>query len=164
MPSLGLAYDRLERVNPRVVLVSISNYGQTGPYRDYRASETTLYGMGGSLGSRGGPDRVPVKYGKEAALRQAGLIRATATMAALFMREQRAAGEHVDVLIFETRAGGQDSRNPDVIKHRFIGDMTAHRAPAMNMAAGVSPCKNGYINLSALGRRSDLNTYRVSES
>jgi crotonobetainyl-CoA:carnitine CoA-transferase CaiB-like acyl-CoA transferase len=45
MPSLGLDYETLEAINPRLVMTSISNYGQTGPYRDYKASEITLYAM-----------------------------------------------------------------------------------------------------------------------
>ena len=89
LPSLGLAYEDLERVNPGVILVSISNFGQTGPYRDYKASEIVLHGMGGNLRSLGLPEREPVKYGSHVALRQAGLIGAAATVAALFTREAR---------------------------------------------------------------------------
>ena len=81
LPSLGLAYEDLEQINPQVILVSISNFGQTGPYRDYKASEIVLHGMGGNLRSLGLPEREPVKYGSHVALRQAGLIGAAATMA-----------------------------------------------------------------------------------
>ena len=49
MPSLDLSYRTLEQINPRIILVSISNFGQTGPYRDYKASEMILHGIGGNL-------------------------------------------------------------------------------------------------------------------
>jgi hypothetical protein len=48
MPTLGLDYKTPEKLNPKLVMTSISNFGQTGPYRDYKASELIIYGMGGA--------------------------------------------------------------------------------------------------------------------
>ena len=53
MPALGLSHETLAEANPSLVVVSISNFGQTGPYRDFKASEMVLYGMGGAMHSRG---------------------------------------------------------------------------------------------------------------
>lgn len=153
LPSVGLTYERMAQVNPRVILVSISSFGQTGPYRDYKASEVILHGMGGNLRSLGIPEREPTKYGTQVALRQAGLIGATATMAALFAREARGEGEHVDVSIFETQAGSQDRRAPQSITAQFVGHVFPRRAPGSAIASGTFPCKDGYINLSGGGAR-----------
>ena len=49
MPSLGLAYEDLKKINPRLVMLSISNYGQSGPYRDYRGFEITVNALGGFM-------------------------------------------------------------------------------------------------------------------
>ena len=153
MPSLGLAYEDLEQINPQVILVSISNFGQTGPYRDYKASEIVLHGMGGNLRSLGLPEREPVKYGSHVALRQSGLIGAAATMAALFTREARGEGEHVDVAIVETQAGSQDRRAPQLITAQFVNQVFPRRAPGATMASGTFPCKDGYVNVTGGGSR-----------
>ena len=153
LPSLGLGYEDLEQINPQVILVSISNFGQTGPYRDYKASEIVLHGMGGNLRSLGLPEREPVKYGSHVALRQAGLIGAAATMAALFTREARGEGEHVDVAIVETQAGSQDRRAPQLITAQFVNQVFPRRAPGATMASGTFPCKDGYINVTGGGSR-----------
>ena len=153
LPSLGLGYKDLEQINPQVILVSISNFGQTGPYRDYKASEIVLHGMGGNLRSLGLPEREPVKYGSHVALRQAGLIGAAATVAALFTREARGEGEHVDVAIVETQAGSQDRRAPQLITAQFVNQVFPRRAPGATMASGTFPCKDGYINVTGGGSR-----------
>ncbi len=153
LPSLGLAYEDLEQINPQVILVSLSNFGQTGPYRDYKASEIVLHGMGGNLRSLGLPEREPVKYGSHVALRQSGLIGAAATMAALFTREARGEGEHVDVAIVETQAGSQDRRAPQLITAQFVNQVFPRRAPGATMASGTFPCKDGYVNVTGGGSR-----------
>ena len=53
MARLGLGYDSLVESNPRLVLVSISNFGQDGPYRDWRGSDAIFYAMGGEMYSTG---------------------------------------------------------------------------------------------------------------
>jgi crotonobetainyl-CoA:carnitine CoA-transferase CaiB-like acyl-CoA transferase len=156
MPSLGLSYDDLAKVNPRVVMVSISNFGQTGPYRDYKADDMVLYGMGGTMRTRGVPDRPPVKYGTEVALRQAGLIAAGGVMTGLFARERRGEGEHVDVSIFETAAGSQDQRTLSLVRYQFTGELDSRKEAGSASGGGVYPCKNGYINISLRGKRFEL--------
>ena len=61
MPSLGLDYKELEKITPKLVMTSISNFGQTGPYRDFKASELIIYGMGGAMNETGMFDRYPLK-------------------------------------------------------------------------------------------------------
>ena len=61
MPSLGLDYESLNKINPRLVEVSISNFGQTGPYKDFKAYENVLQALGGVLYMIGPYDRAPVQ-------------------------------------------------------------------------------------------------------
>ena len=156
LPSLGLSYDEMSKVNPAVILVSISNFGQTGPYRDYKASEAVLHGMGGNLRFLGAPDRTPTKYGTDLALRQAGLVAATATMVSLFGKTARGTGEHVDISIFETQAGSQDRRALALMASQFVDTVFPRRTPGAIMATGIFPCKDGYINITAGGTRFEL--------
>ena len=80
---LGVGYEQLSAVNPRLIYTSISNFGQTGPYRDYKGSEIVFYGMGGEMHSTGLADREPLKLGGNVGLYQAGAVAAVATMGAI---------------------------------------------------------------------------------
>jgi len=73
MIDLGLGYETLSRVNPRLTMTSISNFGQTGPYRDYRADEMTIQAMGGFMYLGGAPEREPLRLGFSAAQYMGGL-------------------------------------------------------------------------------------------
>ncbi len=59
LPSLGLSYTDLEALNPNLVMTSISNFGQTGPYRDWKAQDIVIYAMGGAMNITGMPEREP---------------------------------------------------------------------------------------------------------
>ena len=74
MARLGLDYAALKSVNPDLVLTSISNFGQTGPYRDYMLSDIMAYGMGGEMYSTGLEGREPLKLGENVVLYQAGAV------------------------------------------------------------------------------------------
>src|SRR4030042_465320 len=76
MPGLGLDYEALEKINPGLVMTSISNFGQTGPYRDFKASELIIYGIGGAMCSTGVGDCEPVKKGMNVMQHQGGAIAA----------------------------------------------------------------------------------------
>ena len=65
MDDLGLGYDALRQINPDLIYTSVSNFGQTGPYRDYLGSELTLYAMGGRMTASGLPDMYPAEAGRQ---------------------------------------------------------------------------------------------------
>ncbi|MXY71655.1 MAG: CoA transferase, partial [Dehalococcoidia bacterium] len=71
--ALGLDYKRLRAVNPRLVLVSITAYGQGGPYAEYRSNNLIAFAMGGQMFLTGDPDKPPVKNGGYQADYQGGL-------------------------------------------------------------------------------------------
>ncbi len=95
MEGFGLSYEALSTVNPSLVMTSISNFGQTGPYRDRRGSELIFYGMGGELYSTGVSEKEPLKLGGTVGLYQAGTIAAYATLGAIFTARDNGAGQHV---------------------------------------------------------------------
>ncbi len=96
----GLTYEALGRDNPALVMASISPFGQTGPYRDYRAYDLTIASAGGWAwinGWPGHPEMPPLKtYGRQTAY-QAGVNAAVAAMGALFARLRSGRGQHIDV-------------------------------------------------------------------
>ena len=100
LPSLGLGYDTLEKINPKLVMTSISNFGQSGPYRDFKASELILYGMGGAMNNTGITGRYPLRKAGTVIQYQAGTIAALATMLALLANRSEGIGQHVLQCIF----------------------------------------------------------------
>ena len=144
MASFGLDYGTLANINSNLVMTSISNFGQTGPYRDYKGSEIIFYGMGGEMYSTGLEDREPVKLGGTVGLYQAGAMAAVATMGALFASSD--SGQHVDVSIMETQLGSQDRRTAALVGFQYTGETTRRRPLATaGYPFGIYPCQDGYF-------------------
>ena len=156
MPDLGLDYKTLEQINPRLVMASISNFGQTGPYRDFKATEIVEYAMGGEMCSTGIDSREPIKLGGNVVQYQAGNIAAVAVMGALYAAEDEGVGQHIDISIMETQAGGADRRSTYLLGYALAGVLTTRWPPPresvrmMILPQGVYPCKDGFINTLSL--------------
>jgi crotonobetainyl-CoA:carnitine CoA-transferase CaiB-like acyl-CoA transferase len=93
---LGLGWPTLRRENPRLVLTSISPFGQSGPHREWRAPELVTQAMGGMLHPVGDPDRPPVRVGGSQASCQAAGQAVLGTLVAHFERQQTGRGRWVD--------------------------------------------------------------------
>ena len=106
MPSLGLDYEALRDISPHLVMVSISNFGQTGPYRDYKATDIVEYALGGLMYIFGAYDREPLKHAFNQAQFKAGTDAASAALMALYHQLLTGQGQHVDVSIQEAVATG----------------------------------------------------------
>ena len=106
MPSLGLDFNTLHQLNPALILVSISNFGQTGPYRDYKATDIVEYALGGLMYIFGAHDREPLKHALHQAQIRGGTNAATASLMALYHQRRTSEGQHVDVSIQECIASG----------------------------------------------------------
>ena len=106
MASLDLGYESLHELNPSLVMVSISNFGQTGPYRDYRATDIVEYAIGGLMYIFGNYDREPLKHALHQAQFKGGTDAASAALMALYHQRLTGLGQHVDVSIQEAMASG----------------------------------------------------------
>ncbi len=98
--ALGLDYERLREVNPRLVMASISPFGQSGPYRDYKAYDITTASAGGWTwinGWPGHPQMPPLKTFGQQTEYQAGVNAALASLGALFWRLRSGRGQHIDI-------------------------------------------------------------------
>ena len=152
MERLGLGYETLRSVNPGLVMVSISDFGQTGPYRDYRGSEIVDYALGGAFYALGLADHPPIKLGGSVVQYLAGAHGAAAAIVALMGREARGYGDHVDVSIMETQAGSLDRRAPMLLTHQFTGHVHQRGRTGANE---VRPCQNGYTLMQVSARHID---------
>src|SRR5213080_607536 len=92
---LGIAYESLKKVNPRIVLASISGFGQDGPYRDRPGFDQIAQGMGGFMSITGLPGQGPVRAGTAIADISAGLFAALGILTALLEREKSGEGQWV---------------------------------------------------------------------
>ncbi len=151
---LGVGYEQLSAINSRLIYTSISNFGQTGPYRDYRGSEIVFYGMGGEMHSTGLADREPLKLGGNVGLYQAGAVAAVATMGAILAGSfapdgDDTPGQHIDVSILETQLGSVDRRQSALLAHQYTGELS--RRPASGGSGGypnaVYPTADGYFQI-----------------
>lgn len=99
----NVGYDTLQAINPRLVMLSVSGYGQTGPYAPRAAYDRIGLAFSGLLHITGDPDRPPLRPGTAVADYQSALFGAFATMVALFHRDARGGtGQHIDVSLFES--------------------------------------------------------------
>lgn len=99
LAGLGLDYAALRDINPGVVMVSITPFGQTGPYKDWKASDIVAIAMGGLSHITGSPDRPPVRVGVDQAYVVAGTQAAMGAMIAHYHRRATGEGQHVDTSI-----------------------------------------------------------------
>jgi len=154
MEKLGLDYETLEKINPELVMVSISNFGQTGPYRDFKASEIVIYGMGGAMNSTGLPEREPLKKGTGTpVLFSAGNLAALSTMIALYAAKTQGVGQQLDISLFEAQMGGIDRRMSQLIAYQYNNEVTPRADPTATpmFPYGINPAKDGYWEIAAIG-------------
>ena len=156
MERLGLGYEVLSKVNPNLVMTSLSNFGQTGPYRDHLASELTLFAMGGKMNSSGMADRYPLKLGGNHVQFQAGNVAAMATLFAWRQRKhQGVGGQWVDVSILETQMGSINMRMSALLQYQYSGQRSRRRDLAVTggYPQGLYPAQDGYVNVGGGGPR-----------
>ncbi|MFQ5872404.1 MAG: CaiB/BaiF CoA transferase family protein [Dehalococcoidia bacterium] len=153
MPGLGLSFERLHKLNPGLVMTSISSFGRTGPYRDFSATDLVEYAMGGPMYVTGLPEREPLKIADGLVQLQAGVTAVGATLVALCGSELNGQGEHVDVSIMETQLGTIDRRTLTLLSYQYTGEVSRRlEVPEQwRMASGIRRCKDGYIDIFADG-------------
>lgn len=99
MEERGLGYEELSKVNPRIVMTSVTPFGQTGPYSKYKGSDLIMQAMGGHMFSTGDPDRAPVRISSPVSYLHAGVEAAVASLIAHWHREQTGEGQYIDLAI-----------------------------------------------------------------
>ena len=144
MDEIGFGYEAIRRINPGCILVSISPFGQTGPYRDYKAPDIVAWALGGHMSICGPPGGPPyhVSHHSQATLLGGGDA-AVGALIALHQRERTGVGQHVDVAIRDAVVNStyQITADWDMTRtNRAIGE----RAVSINFP-WVWPCKDGYV-------------------
>jgi crotonobetainyl-CoA:carnitine CoA-transferase CaiB-like acyl-CoA transferase len=157
MTAWGLDYAALEAINPRLVMTSVSNFGQTGPYRDYKMTEITLYALGSTMQVTGMPDRPPLKLGLTVENVYAGMVSATATMGAFMGASLSGEGQYLDLALMEIQVGNQDRAVQGHMMYQYVGGPTGGWTRSGGgsqgrniLPVGVYPCADGYVQFFTL--------------
>ncbi|MFC0683308.1 CaiB/BaiF CoA transferase family protein [Novosphingobium clariflavum] len=105
MDRLGLGYEAIAAINPRLIYCSISGYGQTGPLRDRPSFDIVLQAMSGALSMNGEPDGLPTKLGIPLGDLVGGINGPIGILSALYERERTGKGRHIDVSLMDGLIG-----------------------------------------------------------
>ena len=156
LDKLGLGYPELAEINPKIIMTSITPFGQSGPYRDYKASDIVVMALGGYMYLCGDPDRPPVRFGCPQAYLHASMSAAVATLAAYNYREATGEGQHVDVSAQASTVGSTG----DALHFWNERQLTVRRGGSLRLkvATGsqqrmVWPCQDGYVGFAVHGSR-----------
>jgi len=145
---LGFAWEDMQQANPGLVLTSISNFGQDGPYRDYRAWDIVADALGGLSYIFGYHDREPLTHPNPQAQYRAGTCAAAATVAALLGQAITGVGEWVDVSIMECVAAALRDTMP---QYTFMGAVRRRGASRDGGFGSITACADGYVIPTAFG-------------
>jgi len=142
MDSLGLGYSDLEKVNRGIIVIAITPFGQTGPYRDLKAPDIVVWAMGGRMYAIGDADRSPLRMSHHSqADIQAALDAALSALMALNYRQMTGEGQFIDISIqtalVQSGETGWDLRK----RFQARGGM---RNPGVQITR-TWPCKDGLV-------------------
>jgi len=142
MARFGLSFEVVHEMNPRLVMTSISNFGQTGPYKDYQAEEIVTYAMSGLMQLTGRPDRPPLCSGPAVSQYTAGVQGYIATLLAIWNRAATGVGQYVDVSIQESGLDNIEVVLTEYLHAGKIANRTGDEHPLVPWK--LYPCKDGY--------------------
>jgi crotonobetainyl-CoA:carnitine CoA-transferase CaiB-like acyl-CoA transferase len=159
MQDLGLTFAELQATNPRMIVASISYYGQSGPYSSYEATELTGFAMSGYMSITGQPEREPLKPAGNIGQYEGGLHAATGVMAALLQRELTGKGQLVDTSIAEATCYAASMLGPwlntgDLF--RRDGNRHPTQNPNHHYPTTSLPCRDGWVHLHYPSSGNDL--------
>jgi CoA:oxalate CoA-transferase len=145
MTELKLSYRYVKQINPCIIMTSITPFGQTGPYKDYKGGElvTTHMGVVGYISTREGDvSKEPIKYPAHLFSFQAGLSAAAVTLGAFYHKMATGLGEHIDVSEQESVI---QNLNAATARYSYANQIIS-RTDVLSVAPShILPCKDGYI-------------------
>jgi crotonobetainyl-CoA:carnitine CoA-transferase CaiB-like acyl-CoA transferase len=148
---LGIDYETLSRLNPRLIYGSISGFGQTGPYRDRPGYDQIAQGLGGLMSITGLPGQGPVRVGIPVADLTAGIFLAQGILVALLERERSGKGQWVHTSLLQAMMTMLDFQAARWLIAGEIPPQAGNDHPTA-IPTGVFRTKDGHINIAASGQ------------
>jgi len=149
---LGVSYDDVRKVNPRIVYGSISGFGQTGPYGKRAGVDQIVQGMGGLMSVTGLPGQGPVRVGLPIADLTAGNLLALGIMMALFDRTRTGVGRWVHTSLLEAQVFMMDFQAARWLSNKEVAKQAGNDHPT-SIPTGVFPSSDGHFNIAASSSR-----------
>ena len=146
MDAIGLGSEALRSANPRLIVCSVTPYGQTGPFASYKGTDLHAEAMGGLMMLQGDPERQPVMSPAFLGYSVTGTHAAIGIMNALFSREHSSLGQHVDVSMQEAIANILFI----VSQYGYNGTIAQRPGTGAGGGTGVFECSDGWIGFSPI--------------
>src|SRR5437867_1737464 len=147
---LGIDYKSLEKINPRIILASISGFGQDGPYRDRPGFDQIAQGMSGIMSVTGAPGQGPMRVGAAVADVAGGLFAALGIMTALLEREHSGRGQWVQSSLLNAGIALLDFQAARYTMKGEVPGQVGNDHPT-SMPTSAYKTADGYINVAASG-------------
>lgn len=149
MEGWNLGWEQLSALNPGLIMVRISGYGQTGPYRDRPGFGAIGESMGGLRFLTGFPDRAPCRVGVSIGDSIAAMHGVMGAMMALHHRSQTGKGQYIDVALYESVFNLMESLLPEYDMYGFVRERSGASLPGI-VPSNTYPCKDGkYVVIGA---------------
>jgi formyl-CoA transferase len=149
---LGIDYETLSAINPRLIYGSISGFGQTGPYRDRPGYDQIAQGLGGLMSITGLPGQGPVRVGIPVADLTSGIFLAQGILAAIIERERSGRGQWVHTSLLQAMVTMLDFQAARWLIGNEIPPQAGNDHPT-GIPTGVFTTKDGHINIAAAGQQ-----------
>ena len=148
MDRWGLGYKDLKEINPGLIMVSISGFGQTGPYREHAGFDLVAQAMSGLMSVTGYPDQPPVRAGSAIADHLGGIYGFCGALTALYWKQKTGEGQWVDISLMDGTAFTLGDR---IVRYALLGDpelkaRVGNRYPLMGRARCYAT-KDGYFTI-----------------
>ena len=147
---LGIDYDTISAINPGIVYVSISGFGQDGPYADRPGFDQVAQGMGGLMSITGEPGKGPMRVGIPIADLCAGLFASQGAMLALLQRERTGKGQWVQTSLLQAQVFMLDFQAARWLMDSHVPGQAGNNHPT-SMPTGVYKTSDGHINIACAG-------------
>ena len=147
---LGIEYETLRTVNPRIILASISGFGQSGPYRTRAGFDQIAQGMGGLMSVTGYPGQGPMRVGIAIADSSAGVYAATGILIALAERERSGVGQWVQTSLLQAQIAMMDFQAARYLIDGELPGQAGNDHP-FSTPMGVVETADGFINIGVGG-------------
>jgi crotonobetainyl-CoA:carnitine CoA-transferase CaiB-like acyl-CoA transferase len=149
---LGIGYDELRKVNKRIILASISGFGETGPYRMRPGFDQIAQGMGGLMWVTGHPGQGPVRAGAAIADSSSGVYAAIGILIALHEREKSGEGQWVTTSLLQAQIAMLDFQAARYLVEGEVPPQAGNDHPYVT-PTGVVETSDGFINISLGGQK-----------
>jgi benzylsuccinate CoA-transferase BbsE subunit len=161
MEKLGLSYDVLRKQNPRIILASITGFGQSGPRKGYKNCDLIASAVGGQMYVSGSPSSYPLKHYGIQSYYTASLFAAIAILLAIRQRRKTGSGDHIDISLQEAVA----STLEHVLLGYFYNRVTPRRQGGLhwNNLFYLFPCKDGYLQMTLFEQWETLTEWMDNE-